>query len=118
MGNSASLEKQVQKSEDINMTDDMANEEKAADFIFEETDDIMSLPIIDEPIRIKNNTTFLDTDERKKNSIDEHNKRLEELEPVENKAIKLISDKVNLIIDEFDFYTLIVMFQNTLLVIF
>lgn len=113
MGNNNSIPNQIAKNEEVlSKKNDNKNERKSKDEIhaeydFHERNNILSLPVFGEPIRIINHPTFIDTNQRREQRKEELNSKLENLIPVDSQTIEQISQGNNVIIDEYDFNTLI-----------
>lgn len=116
MGNNSSIPERIQQnkhalsnSNEFEEDDEVKNQENSitAEYVFHETDKIQSLPPVDEPIRIINNPTYLSPELIKENREKLNNENIQKFEPIYDQAIKLISNQKDIVIDEYDFNTLI-----------
>ena len=107
MGNSNSIPKQIEANKLVLPKDNPDEDELIAEYLFNETDNLKSLPSIEEPIKIANNPIV---NEKKKR----FEKKLNDLDAIENQIIKYIAENNNIIIDEYDLYTLITVISSIL----
>ena len=108
MGSSSSkIESGIEENKSI--LKDAANEEPGpiAEYIFKESDDIKSLPNIDEPIKIRGPPPLIDQNTRKKITEEKNNQALEKVEPIDKQVIKYLTEKDDIVVDEFDIYSLV-----------
>ena len=120
MGNNSSIPERIEQNKQF-LPDDENNEEGfnsktdeneekheiAADYIFTETENLKSLPPLDHPIKVINNPLFTNPDILKQHKEKLNNDNIQKLETIHDQVINILSDKSDIIIDEYDFNTLI-----------
>ncbi len=113
MGVNSSINSQIQQNEklmeesDGDSDNDSPQINENADYYFEETENIKSLPPVDEPIRTIDNPAGINTVLRKKIRAKSDQEKLDKYIPLESKAIDLIVEGKNILIDEQNFQTII-----------
>lgn len=78
-----------------------------AKYVFHETDNIQALPSLDEPIRLSEETRLENGLVTRKLREEQQEKKMNNLKPIDLQAINNLAEGNDVIIDDYDFYTLI-----------
>lgn len=100
------MPKQIKANKLVLPKDNPDEEGLITEYLFNETDNLKSLPSIEKPIKIANNPIV----NKKKRFVE----KLNDLDAIKNQIIKYIAEDNNIIIDEYDLYTLITVISSIL----